>query len=221
MSGSTFSASSRAEQDAFIRRDLVEESVRRYAQFPEGDEVQLGIDVARYGSDDSCIAVRKGNKVIHLESRHGLSNPEVAAWAIELARQYRADTIKVDDTGLGGGATDILNASEAVYELDVSIVPLNFGGAGNEFYANAATVWYATLKDLFFSGDIAIPDNEQLIDELSTRRYTATAQGKTKLESKEDYKKRSKKSPDHADALALCFAPAPTSAWDGSIYDWS
>jgi len=55
---------------------------------------------------------------------------------------------------------------------------------------------------------ISIPDCPQLIAELSQplREYTNT--GKLKVESKDDMRERGVASPDYADSLGLCFAPA-------------
>jgi hypothetical protein len=55
---------------------------------------------------------------------------------------------------------------------------------------------------------ISIPDCPRLIAELSQclKEYTNT--GKLKVESKDDMRARGVASPDHADALGLCFAPS-------------
>jgi hypothetical protein len=55
-----------------------------------------------------------------------------------------------------------------------------------------------------------------LISELATVRYTFTSSGKTKVESKEDIKKRGLKSPDCADSLILTFAGDAATAMYGS-----
>ena len=57
---------------------------------------------------------------------------------------------------------------------------------------------------------IDIDDNPSVIAQLSARRYTVQGDRRIKLESKDDFKKRSRSSPDDADALAMTFgSPGP------------
>lgn len=49
-------------------------------------------------------------------------------------------------------------------------------------------------------------DDGETIAQLSNRKYTVDEDGKIKLESKKDMKKRSTTSPDRADGLALSLA---------------
>ena len=69
-------------------------------------------------------------------------------------------------------------------------------------------VTYTIVRD----GTIDIDDNPSVIAQLSARRYTVQGDRRLKLESKDDFKKRSSTggSPDDADALAMCWAaPGP------------
>jgi phage terminase large subunit len=50
-----------------------------------------------------------------------------------------------------------------------------------------------------------LPDDDELISQLSTRKWRMTSKGKMILESKDDMKKRGLKSPDRADAFVLTF----------------
>jgi hypothetical protein len=54
---------------------------------------------------------------------------------------------------------------------------------------------------------ISIPENPQLIAELSTTKVEYTDKGKIKIESKKQLRARGVKSPDHAEALVLLFCP--------------
>ncbi|MDE7249291.1 MAG: hypothetical protein K2N82_05260 [Lachnospiraceae bacterium] len=50
---------------------------------------------------------------------------------------------------------------------------------------------------------IELPNDEEMIKQLSVRKYHMTSKGKIQLESKDDMKKRGIGSPDTADSLAL------------------
>ena len=58
------------------------------------------------------------------------------------------------------------------------------------------------------AGTISIPDDPELVAELSTIQYTYTSKGLIQLEPKEQLKKRLKRSPDKADALVLAYYDA-------------
>ena len=120
------------------------------------------------------------------------------------------DTIVVDDTGLGGGVTDRLR--EELSGSRVQIVAFNGGAKAqrSDRYVNAIAEAWMELGQVFRDGQIDLDDNQAVVAQLSSRRYTLQGDRRIKLESKEDYKKRSTGgSPDDADALAMCYVPTP------------
>ena len=52
---------------------------------------------------------------------------------------------------------------------------------------------------------ISIPDDNELLNELSSRKFNYTKDQKKRVENKDDFKKRYGKSPDKADALLLTY----------------
>jgi hypothetical protein len=126
----------------------------------------------------------------------------------------KPDQILVDSIGLGAGVVDRLRELGLPAEgVNVSESP---SFSPNQTYANLkAELWYKA-KAWFERRDCRIPDDSRLISELATVRYTFTSSGKTKVESKEDIKKRGLKSPDCADSLILTFAGDAATAMYGS-----
>ena len=55
--------------------------------------------------------------------------------------------------------------------------------------------------------EIILPNDDDLIGQLSSRKYSMTEQSKQKVESKDDMKKRNLPSPDEADSVLLCVIP--------------
>ena len=53
--------------------------------------------------------------------------------------------------------------------------------------------------------DIDIPDDSELMSDLSSRLYSYDGNGRRCIESKKEFKKRFNRSPDKGDALLLCF----------------
>jgi hypothetical protein len=116
-----------------------------------------------------------------------------------MAGETRDCEILVDDTGVGGGVTDILRTYGA------KVVPINFGSAptDKDKYVNFADqLWFDFAEKI---NEVSIPDDQKLMEELSGRLYGYDNRSRKKIESKEDFRKRYGRSPDRADALLLCF----------------
>ncbi|MDR1412218.1 MAG: hypothetical protein LBI91_08425, partial [Spirochaetaceae bacterium] len=123
--------------------------------------------------------------------------PFIADAAWDFAGRDSSVPIKVDDTGVGGGVTDSLR------RLGAKAVPVNFGGAPkdkNKYDTAADEMWFE-----FPIEDVSIPDDPDLMTELSGRLYDYDKQGRRKVESKKLFKERFGKSPDKADALLLAY----------------
>ena len=125
--------------------------------------------------------------------------------------------IKVDDTGVGGGVTDRLNEVIREDRLPFTVIPVNNGeSATDEYYFNLGGQLWGDVKELLeinFSNNlqgkndvqIELPDDEEMIKQLSVRKYHMTSKGKIQLETKKEMKERGIGSPDTADSLALAF----------------
>ena len=164
--------------------------------FPEGVE-EIGVDVARFGDDKTVMYKRRGLKVIDKKSFVGQDTMRTAKEAWSMADHKPYVNIKVDDTGVGGGVTDRLK------ELGAKVVPVKFGGTANDtrLYSSVADEMWFT----FPVNEADIPYENDLMQELSGRRYDFDNKGRRKIESKKDFKKRIGRSPDDSDALLLCF----------------
>jgi len=187
----------RAQGDSSVlsRVAIREAMERRDVKETEPDE--MGVDVARFGSDNTEMYRRRGAKVVAHKSFSKKDTVFVANAAWEMAGQNRNVVIKVDDTGVGGGVTDNLRS------LGANAVPVNFGGSPSDKskYATVADeMWFG-----FPIGEISIPDDPKLMEELAGRRYDYDKIGRRKVEPKSEFRKRYGRSPDKADALLLAF----------------
>ncbi len=179
-----------------------------------GGELQIGVDVARYGDDRTVIYGREGMRVFKPEIFAHTSMPEVSGHTIRYAAMMRREldrpndsiTVAVDVSGVGGGAVDILELEAPAKNL--IIVPCNFGGAGDDEYDDFASVMWGAVRDC--AEFLSLPQCDEIDDtigELTTRKYSIAKNGKIKIEAKDIYKKRIGWSPDLADGLVLAFAP--------------
>jgi hypothetical protein len=113
--------------------------------------------------------------------------------------------VMIDETGVGAGVVDALNANERDHasRAFINVIPVNFGGPGDEENADTATVLLAGVKEALQYAHL--PDDDDTIAQLSTRKYRVRPDGKVKIESKDEMRARKVASPDRADALGLCF----------------
>jgi len=179
-------------------------------------EIELGVDVARQGDDETVIVLRNGWKT----DFHIHRGKDRTTWCMgrikSLIGGYQVQKqipIKVDDTGVGGGLTDLLLAE------GYNVIPINFGQRAEdpEYYYDFGTEMYAYLAMIFRRGEICIPDDPTLKAQLYQRTQTEYRRkaGRIvmKLLSKEEIRKnpdlKGMKSPDRSDALALAFSPIP------------
>ena len=182
-------------QRSILSRVKIREAMERMVE-PVGKK-QLGLDVARFGDDKTTFYLRHGLVVIdHKESaKQDTMTTAYQAW--DMVNRDPTIAIVVDDTGVGGGVSDRL------VELGAKVTRVNFGGSPankDKFTSTADELWF-----LFPVDEVSIPDDPKLMEELSGRQYVYDHQGRRKIESKDEYKKRNNKSPDHADGLLLCY----------------
>jgi phage terminase large subunit len=167
----------------------------------------LGVDVARFGSDKTCLALRKGRDLVILKKYSGLDTMEVVGKVIEMIGRYSPDLTVIDEGGLGAGVLDRLQ------EQKYKVRGVNFGSkADSSSYANKRAEMWGAMREWLAKASIGSSDNNSkrhdadLKDDLTGPQYKLDSQGRTLLEAKADMKKRGLHSPDGADAIAVSFA---------------
>lgn len=228
------------ENDAFIGLQLAEQAaMKEWESTALIRRISFGVDVARYGDDETVIIRNAGNITMPVTFR-GKSLMHTVGEIVRLYRETMAMHpsykgiiyVVIDDTGLGGGVTDRLEEVKTEERLSrMVIVPVNAAsrvpddvidlGSGKikacDLYDNMTTYMWAKIKDMMEQGELYLSnlarDNE-LIAQVSCRKYRMTSRGKIALESKDDMKKRGMTSPDRADALAL-------SLYEAEVFDIS
>lgn len=203
----------RAGTTQFIAGDVVDRARRIEAFSTLQDPFVLGVDVARFGDDESVLVPRRGRdaRSIPWETFKGADTMQLAARVNELHTTHRFDAIFVDGGGVGGGVIDRLRM------LGLPVIEVQFGGSadrgvrtgeGPVMYANKRAEIWGSMRDGLRAG-LAVPDDPDLGDQLTGVEYgyiLRDGKDAVLLESKKDMKKRGLSSPDKADALALTYA---------------
>ncbi len=174
--------------------------------FKADGQKKAGVDVAYGGSDDSVFFSAKGlkvlgHKVITAKQMPPTEKLEHLADELEIFLGHdKKFKVKIDDTGVGGGLTSIMERRK------YDVVPVNFAGGANDpdnYPTTISEMWFEVSKIVH---EIACPEILRLQTELVNRKYKALdKKGRRVIESKKEYEKRGFRSPDMADAFLLCF----------------
>lgn len=176
----------------------------------------LGVDVARFGEDDSVVYINRGGRCRKLDNWNKATAIETANRIHRLAIDNGVSEVRIDAAGLGGPVVDLVAGLADNRYLVISML----GSAASPDkmrWLNARAANYDNLKEGLASGKVDIdPDDKVLVEEILMIQYKFTAKGALQIESKDDMRSRGVKSPDHLDALV--YATADLSNIIGSPY---
>ena len=181
----------------------------------EADErLVVAVDPARFGPDLTAVAVRRGPVLEDLITFGGrLDLMETVGKLRELfsqvgvrptsraRRSVETGLVIVDEVGLGAGLLDRLR------EIGYRVRAFNGGRSprAKKRFLNARAEAYWRLRELLEAGEIILPPDDELFDELLAIRWRPTSEGKVRIEAKEELKSRLGRSPDRADAVCMAF----------------
>ena len=178
--------------------------------------VSYGMDVARQGGDRIVLGRRQANgrfRIVFSEQRNKVTESAGHAakvWTDECGKETRWDApVNVDDIGVGGGVTDILEEDGVpVNGINVAESPkiaLDAGGERPEAFENSKAQYYWRLRQAFLDSKADIDDDE-LAEELMKIQYGHTRKGKIKITEKDEVRKLLGRSPDKAESMMLAWA---------------
>ena len=165
-------------------------------------------DPARYGDDKTVITEREGGYV-HDQMVHGKENTAQTAARLKLLPPQ--DWISIDTDGVGGGVADIMEDIEGyktIIQIENGSKAWEEEGAQSMrglTFANLRAQLYYHFAEKVKRGEVALPDDPDLIAELAVMRFFVTRQGIAVM-SKDDIKKDLGRSPDRGDSVVYAFA---------------
>ena len=170
----------------------------------EKESLWCGIDIARMGEDESAICIRLGGKVIYMDSWGRTDLMQTVGLILQKMERFNLapKNVNLDAVGVGAGVYDRLREMK----FDVNAIIAGGEPMDKEHYINSRAEMYDNLRKRFEEGTISIPDDQDLIAQLSSIRFKLASDKKLQIVSKEEMKRTYRlKSPDKADSLALCF----------------
>jgi hypothetical protein len=199
----------------FIPSDIIAASASalRVLQYDQYAGTVVGVDVARFGTDESVIATRKGMdaRTFPMLKFSGIDTMQLAGRVIahvEELRKHRwgCDAVMIDESGVGGGVIDRVRQIGGVRVIGVnngakSDVPIE----GIAVSSKGAECW-ARMREWLRGGGAISTTDPDLKQQLEGREYGFNSANQIVLEKKDDMKRRGLQSPDRGDALALTHA---------------
>jgi len=150
----------------------------------------LGVDVARYGANNSVLYFRKGRdgRSTPRQVYNGISTVELSNHVFDYWQRLRPDGIFIDGGGVGGGVVDNCRAKH-LYVTEVQfggkddITGIVFDNSG-ERYANKRAAMYGAARSWIKTG--LLPNDPDLRNAMLAIRYTFNRNDEIQLVSKED-----------------------------------
>lgn len=208
----------KAMPDSFIQLEWVENCSKKQVSAFIPKRIDIGVDVARFGDDETVINTLFDKKyqkpftvLHHNDTMQVVGNIIIV---IEKLREKYNETpihIKIDCDGLGVGVFDRLKEVKINKKwANVKLYECHFGGAGGKNketdpvrFSNSTGKMWGLLRDKLKNNEIELIYDDTQIKQISNRKYRVNSDGEIELERKEEMKKRGLTSPDRADALVL------------------
>lgn len=166
---------------------------------------QFGMDLARYGGDESTVFQRSGNAIIEWDTFAHLDPSRVVDQAFKMQHTSgwadHETVYVVDAGGMGQGVM------HRFYDAGRTVVEFHNGGRpfDSKTYKNRITEGWFKFAKKVRDRRCMIPRDNLAIQQLCTRRFFTDKDGLIVLEKKDDYIKRGFDSPDRADGIVYAF----------------
>jgi hypothetical protein len=220
-----------SDEDSVIPLAWAEAAVARWHAWDEAGRPEpgrprtVGVDVARTGQDRTVLAVRNGPVITELRRSVKEDTMQTTGRVKGLLDADDSRTAVVDVIGIGAGVVDRLREQHAKVVAFNASRGSKAKDSTREFgYANRRSeAWWTMRQALDPSGnpDIALPDDEMLLGDLSAPQWKVTSGGRIQVEGKEDIYKRLGRSTDDGDAVVMAYVPHLGEYAPGSVRKWA
>lgn len=204
------------------RRRWDDEAAKRAGRviLPTDGLLEVGLDVARYGDDEAAIAVKRGMRAKIVKTVRSMDGFELGEATLQVVREFARPNerarVKVDVIGVGASAFDYLNHSGVVDAVAVDVGESATVDETKIEPNEQVAPRYERLRDQLWFGAQAwlkqggmIAEDAKLETELIAPTYSFSVGQKLKVMSKDEIKKKIRRSPDRADALCLAIYNPP------------
>ena len=192
-----------ADSDKLIPLDWAMQCIGNKVIVEPDDPLYLGVDVARYGSDDSVILPRQGFRILPWSVYHHLNTISLGGEIHKRGFELGASGVAIDEIGVGAGVTDWLYKHNQIATFGINVA--NSSSDIKKYNKLRDELW-CRVKDNCMKGRYEFPEGEmgdELCNELASVGYDFNAHGGIVVDSKKFLKAKGIESPNTADALCL------------------
>jgi hypothetical protein len=184
-------------------RAATEAESREYDRL--GLPIQIGIDVAGPGSDETVLVARRGGEIL---GTHAFPDPDPRGPVSHLLNHYKRNMpwqlglVVIDIAGIGYNfALHMADQGFPVYGFNAG-----FSAIDGTMYVNQKAETYWQFREYLRADAISGLVDEEAQAQLSTLRYRENNRGLTEIETKEQRNQRGiPGSPDRAEATIMAF----------------
>lgn len=193
-------------QQAIARWHDWNDSPTRDSEQPAGRRV-FGVDVALGGEDLTCVAARQGDVVMSAETWSQLDTIAIATIVAARLAATPQSTSVVDSIGVGAGVLDVLRHRGCNVQAFVASAGTKRRDATQtQSFPNLRSAAWWHLRELLdpaLGATLALPDDDELVADLTTPRWEPTTGAKIVIESKDSVRSRIGRSTDRGDAVVM------------------
>ena len=200
-----------SDEAGVIPLSWVEAAIDRWRDnqaLPLGDLSRVSVDVARFGEDQTVMALLHALRVQELRYSFHEDLTATAGRAAGIVGDSGAGLI-VDTDGLGAGVTDILREREfSVYAFHGGEKTEMRDESGELGFVNTRSAAWWNLRQLLDprkASTIELPPDDLLIGDLTAPHWSINSKSQIVVESKDDIRKRIARSTDSGDAVVQLF----------------
>lgn len=173
-------------------------------------QVWLGVDIARFGSDESVVYSNIAGRVRFVSSWSKTDTTESARRVHELAMERGATQVRIDATGVGGGVVDALTSPlnderfGPLADRPYIIISIDGGTKSPEpaKFLNARAYNHHQVREMMFASALDLDrDDKELWKQLVALTYRFTPRGALQITPKDEMRKKMDGSPDRLDAM--------------------
>lgn len=196
---------------------LVEAAMSRDLQPNPAERLHIGVDAARYGSDQTTVRPRRGLVALPSRKARDTDSHDIANLVLEVIAQQalpaERPVVKVDVIGIGAGAYDVLKND---YGHLMDVIPVNVAERATTqpdeggYRRLRDQLWFG-MRDWLMEGG-SVPQDEETRSDLIAATFRFDAQGRYVVSDKDELRKLIGRSPDEADGLALSIYDPPRSS---------
>lgn len=195
----------------FFPQHIIDKAIDTSIEEDFGVRPILGVDIARWGEDESVVYVNRGGHVrLHPDGVWGKCDTVDSARTIHrIAQSLAAEEVRVDSAGIGGAVFDMLDRLDEFADKQYMLIGINGANASpdNMRWSNIRTYNHDYLRSQMLEGNVDLDyDDKQLRDELTAISYKFNPRGAMQVLPKDEMRALIGGSPDRLDAVIYSVA---------------